>query len=104
MAELRRMKEKPSVNSWAGVKLHFQEILQEAQTHRPERNDWVEYERAVMHGAVNSMRDRLGLEGLPIEAIKRVEDQACGHSDYTRKFAMYCAGLATNDQPSNLSV
>ena len=40
--------------------------------------EWIVREREFMHQQVN---------------IERVESMACGHSDYTRKFAIYCAEL-----------
>jgi hypothetical protein len=55
---------------------------------------WATYERNRMHEKVNDLRADLGLPALPLEDILRVERQALGHSDYSRKFAFYCAELA----------
>jgi hypothetical protein len=48
-----------------------------------------------MHEAVNRIRADQGLPAVAVEAICRVEQQAIGHLDYSRKFAFYCAELAT---------
>jgi hypothetical protein len=57
--------------------------------------EWTAYERGRMHEMVNAIRADRGLRPVPVEAIVRVERQAVGHSDYSRKFALYCAELAT---------
>ena len=83
----------------------FREILATAQEKRDDRPDlvtvngsleceWALYEREVMHREVNRVRADTGLTPLPIEAVTRVENLAVGHSDYSRKFAFYCAELA----------
>lgn len=54
---------------------------------------WATYERSRMHEKVNDLRADLGLHPLSLEDILRVERQAAGHSDYSRKFAFYCAEL-----------
>jgi phosphopantetheine adenylyltransferase len=59
---------------------------------------WIVYERETMHTAVNQARAERGLPALPIESIERVEMQATGHVDYTKKFALYCAELALEQQ------
>lgn len=56
--------------------------------------EWAVFERARMHETVNEIRADRGLPALPVEDIVRVERQAVGHSDYSRKFAFYCAELA----------
>ncbi|MFD8609751.1 hypothetical protein [Streptomyces sp. NPDC059631] len=43
---------------------------------------------------VNEIRAEHGLPPVPLEEILRVEQQAGGHSDYSLKFAFYCAELA----------
>ena len=55
---------------------------------------WATYERTRMHEKVNEIRAERGLQPVPVEDILRVERQAVGHSDYSRKFAFYCAELA----------
>jgi hypothetical protein len=54
---------------------------------------WARYERNRMHEKVNDLRADLGLPPLPLEDILRAERQAVGHSDYSLKFALYCAEL-----------
>jgi hypothetical protein len=79
--------------------------LATAQEERPQRPDlvdgpdgpeceWAVYERSRMHEAVNAIRAERGLTPLPVEEIARVERLAVGHSDYSSKFAYYCAELA----------
>lgn len=55
---------------------------------------WAAFERARMHEAVNAIRAERGLSALPLDAVVRVEQLAVGHSDYSLKFAFYCAELA----------
>jgi len=80
----------------------FLRVLSKAQELRPQKSErigdeleWVIYEREVMLRAVNAVRSQMGLL---IEAtladVKRAEDCAVGHVDYSRKFALYCAELA----------
>lgn len=61
--------------------------------------EWASYERKVMHREVNLAREAAGFPPVPLEAVARVEQQAVGHVDYTAKFALYCAELATREQP-----
>ena len=79
--------------------------LARAQEERPRRPDlvdgpdgpeceWAVYERARMHETVNAIRSERGLHAVPVEDIIRVERLAVGHSDYSLKFALYCAELA----------
>jgi hypothetical protein len=56
--------------------------------------EWAAYERTRMHEKVNEIRANRGLSAITVEDILRVERQAVGHSDYTLKFAFYCAELA----------
>lgn len=79
--------------------------LTAAQTERDARPDlvdgpdgpeceWAAYERTRMHDTVNAIRSERGLSPVPVEDIVRVERLAVGHSDYSMKFAFYCAELA----------
>ena len=54
---------------------------------------WATYERNRMHQKVKDLRADLGLPAIPLEDILRAERQAVGHSDYSLKFAFYCAEL-----------
>lgn len=51
-----------------------------------------------MHQAVNKARADRGLPSVSLAEVARVEQQAFGHSDYTKKFALYCAELALKEQ------
>ncbi|MFD8839748.1 spore germination YkwD domain-containing protein [Streptomyces griseofuscus] len=55
--------------------------------------EWAAYERTRMHEKVNEIRAERGLPAVPVEDIVRVERQAAGHSDYSFKFAFYCAEI-----------
>lgn len=90
----------------------FHAVLSAAQTERHMRDDlvkgpnsqpecgWVAFEREVMHREVNQARADHGLAAIPLEQVQRVENLAVGHSDYTKKFALYCAELAAGiDRP-----
>ena len=57
---------------------------------------WMVYERLVMLAEVNKIRTERGMGMVAIRDIERVEQQASGHSDYGKKFAWYCAELATD--------
>lgn len=61
--------------------------------------EWVAKERIAMLNAVNDIRAERGVSLLRLDDIARVEQMASGHSDYTKKFALYCAELAL-DLPS----
>ncbi len=55
--------------------------------------EWITKEREFMLQQVNIERAGLLKSKLSMESIRRVETMAVGHSDYTRKFAIYCAEL-----------
>lgn len=54
---------------------------------------WIDAEIDFMHYAVNRRRSERGLPDVDRAAIVRVERWACGHSDYSSKFALNCAEL-----------
>jgi hypothetical protein len=56
--------------------------------------EWAAYERARMHETVNAIRSDRSLPPVSVDDIVRVERLAVGHSDYSSKFALYCAELA----------
>lgn len=72
-----------------------------AQSHRNDFPgiEWIDYERLTMLACVNMAReveDRLSENKRPkltLEDIEKVEQQARGHFDYTKKFALYCSEL-----------
>lgn len=72
----------------------FLATLTKTQRERSLRPDWVLHERRVMRDAVNAVRIDAGLAPVAIAAVERVETMAVGHSDYSSKFALYCAELA----------
>lgn len=84
---------------------HLQTVLAEAAEHRREREDtvdtatgpepaWVVYEREQMLAVVNAERASRGLSPAAMSAMERVERLACGHSDYAKKYALYCSEIA----------
>ena len=77
----------------------FLALLSEAQCSRNEHPDWVLRERRLMRDLVNIERLCEHLPALPITAVERVETMAEGHSDYSSKFALYCAELALGIKP-----
>jgi hypothetical protein len=88
----------------------FRTALVAAQEERSQRDEfvtingetecgWVFHERDVMYRETNWVRADAGLPEVPVEAIKAVERQACGHCDYTLKYAFYCAELALDCSP-----
>lgn len=54
---------------------------------------WVIYERNRMLETVNQLREASGSQPVDLDAVMRAETSACGHSDYTSKFAIRCADL-----------
>lgn len=67
---------------------------QQAKRDQYAESRWIEAERAVMHRETNRWRATFGLPPVEVSAIERVERWACGHSDYSSKFALYCAEIA----------
>jgi hypothetical protein len=59
--------------------------------------EWVIYERNGMLAAVNNLRETYGKEPVSIDDVCRVESDASGNCDYTRKFGLYCAELVAKD-------
>lgn len=94
------------MNSLSLMAARFLGVLTEAQKERPQRDSlvegvdgcpelaWAAYERGVMHDEVNRVRAESGHEPVPLTLVERAEGQAAGHSDYSYKFALYCAELA----------
>lgn len=84
---------------------HLQTVLAEAATHRREREDivetpdgpelgWVVHEREQMLAVVNAERASRGLPPAGMDSVALAERQAAGHSDYAKKFALYCSEVA----------
>lgn len=68
--------------------------VQQAKRNRCDLGGWIAAERALMLRETNECRAGLGKPPIGIERIMRVERMAVGHSDYSSKFALYCAELA----------
>jgi uncharacterized protein YkwD len=89
--------------------LFVHSALIRAQSERGERQDmtydprgnpevaWAAYERAKVLEAVNQVRAEFHLPPVTAEDVFRAEQMAVGHSDYTKKFALYCAELALKE-------
>jgi hypothetical protein len=72
----------------------FYEALTQAQSKRKRQTDWVAFEAAIMLHEVNAFRAERGKAPVDMTTLKKAEGGALGHSDYTRKFALYCLELA----------
>lgn len=73
------------------------EVLSKVQKLRGLDSDWIFRERQAMLNAVNREREKLKKSMLTEEDIRFVEQIACGHCDYSSKFALYCAELVLDD-------
>lgn len=69
------------------------ELLCSEAGKRDQREDWITAERRALCEAVNRHRTRLGKSPLTMDDVERVEQQAVGHTDYARKFSLYCTEL-----------
>lgn len=72
---------------------------QQAKRSQYNLDGWIAAERKVMLDETNEWRGLLGKSPVTAEQIRRVEQWACGHSDYSSKFALYCAELALDCGP-----
>jgi hypothetical protein len=62
---------------------------------------WVVFERQSMFDAVNAKRHVHKLPPINMELfIRKVEQLAVGHCDYTQKIALYCAEMAHGRIPT----
>ena len=92
-------------NPWHQAYVALLDTLRSAQKERDRRSDfvtdadgtqelgWVLFERGRMLDAVNTLRARSNAAPVDLEALVAAETSACGHSDYTSKFAIRCADL-----------
>jgi hypothetical protein len=89
---------------WRALIAQFSEVLLIAAGERSQRHEvvdgpdgpelaWMVYERSQMLDAVNAERATRSLPPVPVEDVIWAEQQACGHSDYVKKFAIGCADL-----------
>ena len=67
--------------------------LVKAQAQRSRRRVWALFEQKTMLDAVNEERVARGLAPVALSLIQGVENFACGHVDYSLKFALYCAEI-----------
>lgn len=91
----------------------FKNILTKAQSARDSHNTpvphtncfgqktilpaWVINEIKFMTDAINKVKKENGqTDFVTFADVERVEAEACGHSDYSRKFALYCSELVKN--------
>ena len=83
----------------------FLEALEKAQKKRPEKSNWLSnseiewmvFERETMLNLINSERKSIGKNPIDMNKVIKVENQAVGHFDYSRKFALYCSELVESD-------
>lgn len=61
---------------------------------------WIRYELMRMFWTVNDYRSSHGYRTMvALHEVEAAEGMAAGHSDYTKKFALYCAELALRKDP-----
>jgi len=89
---------------WQKLIEKFKRTLIEAQELRDSKGEWINnelewitYERDVMFRLTNQERENRGLNPVRLEDIKKCENYAAGHVDYTNKFALYCCELAVGE-------
>ena len=89
-------------------------VLGEAQKERDARPDlikteeypftecaWALYERTRMMDEVNAVRKEINKPPVEMRDVTWIENMAAGHSDYSSKFALYCAELALDELPEH---
>ncbi len=80
------------------LKNHFLDILSNEQRFRESSGiDWIDRERKVMFDEVNNQRALRNKSPMNLADIIKIETAASGHSDYSSKFALYCAELVLDD-------
>lgn len=92
---------------WHDIYIDLKEALATAQLDRRLRDEmvggepaWVLHERQAMTDRVNALRARRGVGPVSMTAVEAKERLACGHSDYTTKWAIGCADLVTDEPVS----
>lgn len=73
--------------------------IQQAKRGQYDHDGWIAAERKVMLDETNEWRALLGKPPVTEDAVRHVEQWACGHSDYSNKFALYCAELTLGCGP-----
>lgn len=81
-------------------------VLEGQQRRRHEYKDatWIDVELDVMHSAVNCERYKRKLPDINRDVMMRHERMAAGQSDYSSKFALYCAELALGISPNHKEI
>ena len=82
-----------SVNDILALRDRFLIALGKIQDQRNSNKDWITHERVVMSTLVQEERSKRGLPRLGLKDIEQAENLALGHTDYSRKFCLYCAEL-----------
>ncbi len=77
-------------------RLNMVEIVN-AWGHKENVCAWAVYEMNTMLTEVNKRRSSRRLSPISLNDIQKVESSACGHSDYSSKFALYCAELTIRE-------
>ena len=72
---------------------HFLKVLSDAQDEHRRKEDWVELEQQALLNAVNKELLAVRKDPITVAFLRRIEQPALGHSDYSSKFALYCAEL-----------
>lgn len=79
---------------------HLLEVLSKAQKKyraECEGTEWIEQERNAMFEEVNRQRAVREQPPVLLKDLMKLETMACGHVDYSSKFALYCAELVLDD-------
>lgn len=78
---------------------HFLDLLSAEQKLRNNciGTEWIQNERRVMFTEINAQRISRGKSPITLQELINVESMASGHSDYSSKFALYCAELVLDD-------
>lgn len=84
----------PCINHRNELHRDMEEALARVAQNRKQDPHWIEHERRLLWTMVNDYRTQQNKQPVTLEEIKRVEDQAVGHSDYMHKFTLYCTELA----------
>jgi hypothetical protein len=86
----------------------FEDFLTDLQKERKARPDigdfhgealpnWAIYEIEEMFKKVNLTRAKLNLEPCSVQTLLVADSRAAGHSDYSHKFALYCAEIVQDN-------
>ncbi len=99
------------MREWSETLDMFRKALIKAQEQRKNKKEWVAdpndnnvvtpewilFERQTMLDLTNEERKLNNLPPVTIQQIIRAENCACGHTDYTHKFALYCARMSRGE-------